>query len=119
MVFGFFKGKKSNDKSPLDFSVIDSNGKAIELYNKGQLAKLFLMPLEFGGEDGPRNCLFAPEFAVELKSRVDSMIENLLIEGKQLSYSASPEYKGKSFIPSKLNITVTGDVQFKETIEIW
>jgi hypothetical protein len=119
MAFGFFKGKRSNDKVSPDFSGIDSNEKAMELYNKGQLSKVFLMPLEFGGQDGPMNCLYVPEVVVELKSAFDLSLENLLIEGKNLGYSASPEYKGKSFIPSKLNITVTGDVQFKETIEIW
>jgi hypothetical protein len=118
MAFGLFKGKKSNQIKP-DFSDIDSNEKAIELFNKRQLAKVYLMPLEFGGQDGPMNYLFVPEFVVELKSRFDLMIEKLLIEGKKLGYSAEPEYKGKSFIPSKLNITVTGEVKFKETIEIW
>jgi len=118
MAFGLFKGKKS-DKIKTDFSDIDSNEKAIELFNKRQLARVYLMPLDFGGQDVPMNCLFVPDFVVELKLRFDSMIKNLLIEGKKLRYSANPEYKGKSFIPSKLNITVTGDVQFKETIEIW
>src|SRR5690349_1918417 len=118
MPFGLFKRKKSDNIKP-DFSDIDSNEKAIELFNKGQLAKVYLMPLEFGGQDGPMNYLFVPEFVVELKSRFDLMIDNLLTEGKKLRYSAEPEYKGKSFIPSKLNIAVTGDVKFKESIEIW
>lgn len=118
MAFGLFKGKKS-DKIKTDFSDIDSNEKAIELFNKGQLAKVYMMPLEFGGQDGPMNYLFVPEFVVELKARFDLMIKNLLIEGKKLGYSAKPEYKGNSFIPSQLIITVTGDIQFKETIEIW
>jgi len=118
MAFGLFKGKKS-DKNKPDFSEIDSNEKAFDLFNKKQLAKLYLMPLEFGGLDGPMNCLFVPEFVVELKSRFDVMIKNLLSEGKKLRYAANPEYKGKSFIPSKLHITVTGDVQFEETIVIW
>jgi len=118
MVFGLFKSKKSENYTP-DFSDINSNEKAIALFNKGEFLKLYLMPLEFGGEDIPMNYLFVPHFVVELKSRFDKMVENLLIEGKKLSYSASPEYKGKSFIPSKLTIYVTGDVQFEETINIW
>lgn len=118
MVFGLFKSKKTDNYTP-DFSDINTNEKAIALYNKGQLSKLYLMPLEFGGEDIPMNYLFVPPFVVDIKSRFDSMLENLLIEGKKLSYSASPEYKGKSFVPSKLTISVTGDVNFEETINIW
>ena len=65
MAFGLFKGKKS-DKIKTDFSDIDSNEKAIELFNKRQLARVYLMPLDFGGQDVPMNCLFVPDFVVEL-----------------------------------------------------
>ena len=34
-----------------DFSAIDSRAKAVELFERGDLEKLFLMPLEFGGVD--------------------------------------------------------------------
>ena len=114
MAFGWFR--KKENQSALDYSEIDSNEKAIDLFEKEKLAKLYLMPLEFGGQDHAMNILYVPEFAVLFKARFDGMIENLLQQRKKLSYSASPEYKGKSFIPSKLNITVKGDIQFSETI---
>ncbi len=121
-MFNWFK-KKDNSKSEngtgSDFSKIDSNKKAIELYKNGKLTKVHLMPLEFGGEDSAINILYVPEFAKMFKQRFDKMIEELLIEGKKLGYSAEPEYKGKSFIPSKLKISVTGDSEFTETINIW
>lgn len=47
------------------------------------------------------------------------MIEQMLIDGKNLSYSAKPAYKDKSVIPSALEISVTGDAEFSETINIW
>lgn len=77
------------------------------------------MPLEFGGQDVPMNALYVPEFAQVFKAKFDNMTEQLLIDGKKLGYSARPEYKGNSFIPSKLLITVTGDATIEETINIW
>ena len=102
-----------------DFSGIDSNIKAIALFEKGELSKIYLMPLEFGGEDIDVNTVYVPEFVQVFKKQFDKIVEDLLIDGKRLSYSAEPEYKGKSFVPSKLTIVVSGDSEFTETITIW
>ena len=119
-MFNWFKKKKDDGANSVrDFSAINSHQKAIDLYDKGELVKIHLMPLEFGGEDIAMNVLYAPEFVATFKGRFDKMIEQLLIEGKRLKYSAEPEYKGESFIPSKLHITVSGDSNFQETITIW
>ncbi|EDP97698.1 hypothetical protein U8527_05100 [Kordia algicida OT-1] len=121
-MFGFFKKKNNTDETPIngpDYSMIDSNEKAIDLYKKGELVKLYLMPLEFGGEDSPVNTLYVPEFAQEFKQRFDVMVEELLREGKELAYSAEPAYKGSSFIPSALTIKVTGESEFTEVIQVW
>ena len=119
MLNWFKKKDNSNQGNGPDFSAIDSQKKALKLFQKGDLAEVHLMPLEFGGEDSPHNIVFAPEIVKELKQRFDSMIEGLLIDGKQLHYTAQPQYKGKSFIPSQLKISVTGDSEFEETINIW
>lgn len=125
---GFFDkifNKKPNksavevSKDVLDFSEIDSNEKAIELYRNSVVVKIHLMPIDFGGEDNSMNTLYAPLFVKELKERFDTMVGSLLEEGKSLNYNASPSYKGKSFIPSSLTIEVSGDVDFSETISIW
>ncbi|WP_420574775.1 hypothetical protein [Kordia sp.] len=121
-MFNWFKKKDKKDAASQngpDFSTVDSNEKAINLYEKGELAKLHLMPLEFGGEDGPGNTLYTPAFAQQFKQRFDAMIEELLHDGKNLNYVAKPAYKGKSFIPSQLTIEVTGDADFTEVINIW
>ena len=120
-----FNWFKKNDNSKLengngpDFSRITSKSKAIGLYKKGELVKLHLIGLEFGGEDSERNILYVPEFAQIFKHRFDKMLEELLIGGKKLNFSAEAEYKGKSFVPSKIKISVTGDSEFIETINIW
>ncbi len=118
MLFAMKSFSQEAENGP-DFSGIDSNEKAIALFEKGELSKIYLMPLEFGGEDIDVNTLYVPEFVQVFKKQFDKIVEDLLIDGKRLSYSAEPEYKGKSFVPSKLTIVVTGDSEFTETINIW
>ena len=120
MPFNWFGKKK--DEVPAagpDYSDVDSLAKAVDLYNKKELGKIFCMPLEFGGEDAPQNTLYVPAHVAVFKMRFDAMVEKLLHEGKKIGYSVNPEYKGASFIPSKVIITVKGEVQMTETIEAW
>lgn len=67
------------------------------------------------------NRVFVPSFVCELKDRYDDMVKQLLVEGKVNGYSCTPEYKGRSFISSKIQISASynGKEVFKEKIEIW
>lgn len=120
-LFDIFRKKQddSTTKPVLDYSNIDSKEKAQELFAKGQLVKLYLMPLEFGGPDSPINTLLVPEFANNQKNNFDSKVYDMLEKGLKLGYSANPEYKGSSFIPGKLIINVKGDKTITEVINIW
>src|SRR5215831_13994341 len=91
----------------LDFSDVDSLEKAQALYHAGKLEPLFLFPLEFGGEEVPENTLYVPPGIAAIKKRIDGMIANLVKEGAITQYVAEPEYKGDSFIPSKIKITTS------------
>ncbi|MDJ0646394.1 MAG: hypothetical protein QNJ57_10470 [Flavobacteriaceae bacterium] len=113
------KGFSQEAENGRNFSDIDSVEKVIELFEKGELSKIYMMPLEFGGEDSPENTLYVPEFVQKFKNQFDKLVENLLLDGKKLSFEATPEYKGRSFVPSKLKLVVTGDSEFTETINIW
>lgn len=73
----------------------------------------------FGGQCIAQNTLYVPPFVAELKDRYDDMVEDLLVKGKVSKYNCVPEYKGKSFIPSALTVTASGESVFKETINIW
>jgi hypothetical protein len=103
-----------------DFSAIDSQAKAAELFRKGDLEKLYLMPLEFGGEDIPPNVLYVPIGVAAIKSGIDNnVIGPLAAQGKITQYKAEPEYQGESFIPIAVNITAWNPGQFSTTINIW
>ncbi len=117
-MIGSFK-KNSSPDGP-DFSGIDSRAKAEELFRRGDLEKLFLMPLEFGGEDVPLNVLYVPIGLAGIKSRIDNnVIGPLAAEGKLTRYTATPEYQGNSFIPIAIKIVASDPGEFSTTINIW
>lgn len=116
---GFFKkllGKK--EVEGIDFSAVKTNEMAKELCEKKELALLYIVPLRFGGEDESNNILYVPPEIVDLKQRYDSVAEKMLLESGA-RYVCTPEYKGKSFVPSALHIAVTGKTRFTQTIKIW
>lgn len=115
-MFSWLRRTKNN--AP-DFGDIDSQQKVIEHYEKGHLAKMYLFPLEFGGEYMVANIVYVPQFVVDLKKRFDSMIPDLISKGLVSNYSATPKYKGNSFIPSEIKLKVNGKSNFEETINIW
>src|SRR5947209_5495611 len=111
--------KKTQPNGP-DFSGIDSQEKAEELFRRGDLEKLFLMPLEFGGEDSPLNTLYVPLGVADIKSGIDNnVIAPLASEGKITRYKAMPEYQGRSFIPVAIRIVASEPEEFSTTINIW
>jgi hypothetical protein len=109
-------------RCPIDFSAITSFEKAEELSLQGRLEKIFLFPLEFGGEDIRPNIAFVPMEARRAKADADDKVVALVEEGKVSQYSASPEYKGESFVPARILISASdqaGASVFSSTITIW
>jgi hypothetical protein len=118
-MFGWFKKKSTPPNGP-DFSLIDSQAKAEELFRRGVLEKLFLMPLEFGGQDIPLNTLYVPVGVADIKAGIDNnVIGPLAAEGKITKYTAKPEYQGNSFIPIAIKIVASDPGEFSTTINIW
>jgi hypothetical protein len=118
-MFGWFKKKSPQPNGP-DFSAIDSREKAVALFERGELEKLFLMPLEYGGEDNVLNTLYVPVGIAAVKSGIDNnVIGPLVAEGRVTKYTASPEYQGNSFIPIAIKIVASDPGEFTSTINIW
>ena len=117
-MFNFFKNKSRKDIP--DFSEIDSKEKAVELYKKGKLEKLFLVPLEYGGVDNELNFVFVPLGVPEIKQNIDfNIITGLIEESKVSQYEARPKYIGNSFIPGEIVIRAYDPGEFTTTITIW
>ena len=118
-MFGLFKKKAPATSGP-DFSHVDSQEKAEALYRQGDLEKLFLMPLEFGGQDNALNVLYVPIGVSAIKQRMDVNTIQPLIEAEKVSqYKAEPEYQGESFVPIAVKITAWNPGEFTATINIW
>ena len=118
-MFGLFRKTPPDPKGP-DFSGIDSLAKAEELFGRGELEKLFLMPLELGGEDNRLNTLYVPVGIARVKWGIDNnVVIPLAAEGKVSKYTATPEYQGKSFIPIAIKIVASDPGNFTTTINIW
>jgi len=106
----------------LDFSHVDSLQKAEELFRAGKLERLYVFPLEFGGQEIPQNILYVPHGIAALKARLDGTIAKMVSDGNINSYRAEPEYQGDSFIPSKIKIFAAHNEKpgaFNPTINIW
>ncbi len=118
-MLNWFQSKESGS-SGLDFSAIDSQAKAEVLFANGKLSKLFLMPLEFGGEDYGMNVVYVPIFAAEMKLSIDTnVIKPLVEQGKIKQYQAAPQYQGSSFIPNSIIVTASDPSSFSTVIRIW
>ena len=118
-MFGWFRKKPPRANGP-DFSRIDSNTRAEESFRRGELAKLFLVPLEFGGAEDPLNTVYVPTWVPSIKEGIDNdVIRPLAEEGKVTAYRATPQYQGTSFVPSAIRIVASDPGEFSTTINIW
>ena len=106
----------------LDCSNVDSREKAVALAKEGKLHKILLFPAEFGGEDIPQNTVYVPAGIPEIKDKITGTLLRFTQEGLIDKLQVAPEYKGKSFIPSKINMKTSHSGkpgEFNPTIEIW
>jgi hypothetical protein len=119
MMFGWFNRRSGPATGP-DYRHVDSRGKAEALHAKGELRKLLLLPVAFGGEDIPPNVVYVPSFAVGLKDQLDQgIVSQLVRDGKATRYTATPEYEGKSVVPSRIRVAATEPGHFEGAISIW
>jgi hypothetical protein len=104
------------------FLPLISLAKAQRLFEVGRLEPLYLFPLEFGGQRIPQNIVYVPPGIAAIKEQIDSAIGEMVRQGMVCNYTAEPQYKGRSFIPSKIKIKTSqpnkpGGVD--RTIDIW
>jgi hypothetical protein len=110
-----FSGKTVERKGP-DFSDIDSREKAA---GHRDLEALLLMPAEFGGQPVPENTVYVPIGIAAAKVSIDHAVAQAVTAGKVSRYSASPEYRGKSFVPIKILIRAWNPGDLTASIAVW
>ncbi|ACR10988.1 conserved hypothetical protein [Teredinibacter turnerae T7901] len=121
-ILGVIGMGSANADSPHDFSSVDSREKAVQLAQEGKLFKVLLFPAEFGGEDVPQNIVYVPAGIPEIKDKITGTFIRFVQEGLIDNLQVNPEYKGNSFVPSKINMKTSHSGkagEFNPTIEIW
>lgn len=114
------KPKLDPPKTGPDFSDVDSLAKAQKLCDEGTLEKLYLMPLDFGGQDIPPNILYVPVGIAAIKHNIDTNIIGPLAQSGDIAqYAAEPEYRGDSFIPMAINIRAWDPKEFNTQVNVW
>ena len=105
----------------LDFTAVDSVLKAEALAAEGKLTPLYLVPLRFGGQEMPMNRVFVPASVVERKDHHDERVEQLVNEHRADGYSCTPEYRGSSVVPCRLDgmATEEGIPVYPWSIDVW
>jgi hypothetical protein len=103
-----------------DFAAIRTVQQADSLFKAGLLDRLFIMPLEFGGEEIPQNLLYVPKGAAARKAAIDQeVIAPLIQEGRISKYTANAEYQDGSVVPSAIKITVSDLETYTFTLNLW
>ncbi len=88
----------------MDYATITTLGQAEAACREGHLVKALLLPAELGGEDVPQNRTFLPPQASDAKAGTTVELINAVQIGMS-AVSIVPEYRGDSFVPSRLVIT--------------
>jgi hypothetical protein len=118
-MFNWFRRRGAPKLGP-DYRHIDTREKAEKLCARGELQKLLLLPVEFGGEDIAPNVIYVPPFAAELKTRLDlNTILPLAREGQVSTYTATPEYEGKSVVPTLVRVAASDPGHIEGAVSIW
>jgi hypothetical protein len=105
-----------------DYSHITTRDAAEKLAAKGELFKILLFPQEFGGEDVAANVVYVPAGIPEIKDRLTDTLIRYYEDGVIDNLTVTPEYKGNSFIPSKILFRATHSSKegiFEPSIDIW
>lgn len=121
-ILGVLGMSGENADSGMNFSHVDSREKAMALVQEGKLFKILLFPSEFGGEDIPQNSVYVPAGIPEIKDQITGTLIRFVEQGFIDTMQVNPEYKGNSFVPSKIKIRTSHsgkEGEFNPTIEIW
>lgn len=105
-----------------DFRDVDSRQKLMALVEQGKLERVFLFPLEVGGEDVEVNVVYLPIGFREMKKKIDDTLLRMAQDGLISDLKVLPEYKGKSFVPSRIVIKASHPDKpgrLDTTIEVW
>jgi hypothetical protein len=92
------------------------------LVKDGKLERVYLFPLDMGGQDIEVNAVYLPIGFNEMKKKVDATVLRMAQDGLISNLKVVPEYKGNSFVPSRLVIKASHPDKpgrLDTTIDVW
>nr|WP_206364838.1 hypothetical protein [Sphingomonas populi] len=105
-----------------DFSTITSLAAAEALARQGKLVRVLLFPAEFGGEDVRENAIYITPEAAAARALILGTLHRFVTEGLVDKLDVTPDYKGDSFVPSRIVMHATHSTKkggINPTIEVW
>jgi len=104
-----------------DFSSITSVTAAEDACRQGHLTKALVFPAELGGQDRPDNVVYIPPLVWEVKNNSIAGLVSA-VRGGMSNVAVVPEYRGTSFVPTRITITAAHSgmpPEYKLEIGIW
>lgn len=105
-----------------DFSEVKTLAAAKRLAAKGVLVKILYFPAEVGGGTNPENIGYVTPEAAQAKAMIDGTIVRFSREHLIDNLTITPDYKGDSFVPSRIVIDATHSKKkggLHMAVEVW
>ena len=122
-LFGKSKEEATAPAAAPDYAHVKSNAQAMALCESGELFKILLFPAEFGGEDVPHNVVYVPRGVPEAQQMIVGTLVRFVEEGTINQLTVNPEYKGDSFVPSRILMRAWNSEkpggEFAPALEVW
>jgi len=109
-------------RTGVDLSKVTSRETAEALFADGKLEKMLLFPSEFGGKEIPQNIVYVPLGISAIKGQLTGTLVRMVKDRQINKLTVTPEYKGNSFIPSRITMRAWHTDQkgeFNPSIEVW
>ena len=92
-----------------------------KLIQNETLKPMYLIDTRFGGSTKERNLIYVPSNIVNIKNEIDDELEIFVQKGMKVTdYECNLRYKGKSYIPKKIEIkALIDDKEYIRNIEVW
>ncbi|HSG33183.1 MAG TPA: hypothetical protein VLA37_01515 [Sphingomonadaceae bacterium] len=105
-----------------DFSSVTGEEDVATLVEAGELVRVMMVPLAFGGTDSALNTAYLPPQAAAEWQLIEETMVELAETGIMQSFELLPEYRGESLVPTRLVVHANHLDQgepFDLTVEVW
>ncbi|WP_333882972.1 hypothetical protein [Sphingobium yanoikuyae] len=105
-----------------DFAHVTTREQAEALVATGALVRIYLFPIRLGGPRRKANISYVPPEAGAALDQISGTLQRFTREGLVDRLEIIPEYRGTSFVPTRINMHATHSGQeggFHPSIAIW